>query len=186
MIFDAVVLGAGPSGCAAATALARAGRSVLLVDRDPEPRFKIGESLLPWNLPLFEELGLMEKIEAAGFQRKFGALFTNEATGGTRQVARPRRSLLQPDDAFPVRARAPIRAAARAGAARFDRLTGPAGLTRSVESSRASARSRATVFPVPGTTRRAATSARGTRTNRRDAIRGCGTVRRRVAICSLS
>lgn len=86
MIFDAVVLGAGPSGCAAATALARAGRSVLLVDRDPEPRFKIGESLLPWNLPLFEELGLMEKIEAAGFQRKFGALFTNEATGGTRQV----------------------------------------------------------------------------------------------------
>ncbi len=66
------------------------------------------------------------------------------------------------------------------------RLTGPAGLTRSVESSRASARSRATVFPVPGTTRRAATSARGTRTNRRDAIRGCGTVRRRVAICSLS
>ena len=68
---------------------------------------------------------------------------------------------------------------------RFDHLTGPAGLTLSVESSRASARSRATVFPVPGTTRRAATSARGTRTNRRDVIRGCGTVRTRVRICSL-
>jgi flavin-dependent dehydrogenase len=86
MTWDAVVLGAGPSGCAAATALARAGRSVLLVDRDPEPRFKIGESLLPWNIPLFEELGVLEEVRAAGFQEKFGAFFTNEATGGTRQV----------------------------------------------------------------------------------------------------
>lgn len=85
-MLDAVVLGAGPSGCAAATALARAGRAVLLLDRDPEPRFKIGESLLPWNVPLFEELGVLPKIEAAGFQPKYGALFTNERTGGTRQV----------------------------------------------------------------------------------------------------
>jgi flavin-dependent dehydrogenase len=86
MTWDAVVLGAGPAGCSAATALARRGRSVLLLDRDPEPRFKIGESLLPWNAPIFEELGLLAKIEGAGFQRKYGALFTNERTGGTRQV----------------------------------------------------------------------------------------------------
>ncbi len=51
-----------------------------------EPRFKIGESLLPWNTPIFEELGMLPKIEAAGFQRKYGAFFTNERTGGTRQV----------------------------------------------------------------------------------------------------
>ncbi len=86
MTLDAVVLGAGPAGCAAATALAQRGRSVLLLDRDPEPRFKIGESLLPWNVPVFEELGLLQKIEGAGFQRKYGALFTNERTGGIRQV----------------------------------------------------------------------------------------------------
>lgn len=83
---DAVVLGAGPAGCATAAALALRGRSVVLLDRDPAPRFKIGESLLPWNRPLFEELGLLAKIEAAGFQRKYGALFTNERTGGVRQV----------------------------------------------------------------------------------------------------
>ena len=86
MTLDAVVLGAGPAGSAAATALAQRGRSVLLLDRDPEARFKIGESLLPWNRPVFEELGLLQKIEAAGFQRKYGALFTNERTGGVRQV----------------------------------------------------------------------------------------------------
>jgi hypothetical protein len=88
-------------------------------------------------------------------------------------------------DAFPVRARAAIREDVRAGAARVDRLTDPAGLTRSVESRRASAKSRETVFPVPGTTRRAATSARGTRTNKRDASRGCGTVSARDRIGTL-
>jgi flavin-dependent dehydrogenase len=86
MTLDAVILGAGPAGCSAATALARRGRSVLLLERDPEPRFKIGESLLPWNVPVFEELGLLPKIERAGFQKKYGAYFTNERTGGTRQV----------------------------------------------------------------------------------------------------
>lgn len=85
-IRDAIVLGAGPAGCAAAAALARAGRDVLLLDREPKPFFKIGESLLPWNVPVFERLGLSQKIAAAGFQPKFGALFTNEATGGVRQV----------------------------------------------------------------------------------------------------
>ncbi len=86
MSLDAVVLGAGPAGCAAATALARRGRSVVVLDRDPEPRFKIGESLLPRNVPILEELGVLDKVEAAGFQRKYGARFTNERTGGVRQV----------------------------------------------------------------------------------------------------
>lgn len=86
MTFDAVVVGAGPAGCAAATVLARAGRSVLLVDRDAAPRFKVGESLLPWNLPIFEELGVAEKVAAAGFMPKHGAVFWNEETGGVRHV----------------------------------------------------------------------------------------------------
>jgi flavin-dependent dehydrogenase len=85
-VFDAVIVGAGPSGCAAAAALARAGRRAVLLDRDEKPRFKIGESLLPWNIPIFEELDLMPKLEAAGFQRKYGATFWNETTGGVREV----------------------------------------------------------------------------------------------------
>ena len=39
-IFDAVVVGAGPAGSAAALALARAGRSVVLVERGPFPGSK--------------------------------------------------------------------------------------------------------------------------------------------------
>jgi flavin-dependent dehydrogenase len=84
--YDAVVIGGGPAGSTVATVLARAGRSVIVFEKEKFPRFHVGESLLPFTLPLFDELGLSEKIRAAGFQEKYGAFFWNEATGGTRPV----------------------------------------------------------------------------------------------------
>jgi flavin-dependent dehydrogenase len=84
--YDAVVIGGGPAGSTAATALARAGRSVIVFEKEKFPRFHVGESLLPFTLPIFGRLGLSEKIRAAGFQEKYGAFFWNEASGGTRPV----------------------------------------------------------------------------------------------------
>jgi flavin-dependent dehydrogenase len=84
--YDAVVIGGGPGGTTAATVLARAGRQVLLLEKEKFPRFHVGESLLPFNLPLFERLGVAGKIRAAGFQTKRGAYFWNEETGGIRPV----------------------------------------------------------------------------------------------------
>src|SRR5262245_27136861 len=43
---DVVVIGGGPAGSATACRLARAGRRVILFERDRFPRFHIGESLL--------------------------------------------------------------------------------------------------------------------------------------------
>jgi flavin-dependent dehydrogenase len=81
---DVAVVGGGPAGSTVAAFLARAGLAVVCFERERFPRFHVGESLLPASLPLFERLGVRERIESAGFQRKNGAVFVEEAAG--RQV----------------------------------------------------------------------------------------------------
>lgn len=71
---DVIVIGGGPAGSTAATMLARKGRRVLLFERERFPREHVGESLLPASMPLFEELGVLPALEAAGFLRKWGAV----------------------------------------------------------------------------------------------------------------
>lgn len=78
---DVLVVGAGPGGSTAATLLARGGLSVTLAEREAFPRFHIGESLLPANVPLLQRLGVLERIAGHGFLRKNGAAFHDQETG---------------------------------------------------------------------------------------------------------
>ena len=74
-LYDAIVIGGGPGGSSAATFLRMAGRSVLVLEKETFPRFHIGESLLPYNRILFEQMGVLPKLEAAGLFKKYGAQF---------------------------------------------------------------------------------------------------------------
>ncbi len=71
-IYDTAIIGGGPAGSTAAALLSRAGRSVIVLERERFPRFHIGESLLPYSMPIFERLGLREVLDRT-FLHKQGA-----------------------------------------------------------------------------------------------------------------
>lgn len=108
-----VVIGAGPSGAIAAALLKRKGHDVLVLERQRFPRFSIGESLLSHCLDFVEEAGMLDAVQAAGFQVKHGAAFAwgerysafdfrdkfTEGKGTTFQVQRARFDQLLADQA---------------------------------------------------------------------------------------
>lgn len=63
---DVLVIGGGPAGSTVASLLAEKGHHVVLLEKARHPRFHIGESLLPANLPLFESMGIADDIKAIG------------------------------------------------------------------------------------------------------------------------
>jgi flavin-dependent dehydrogenase len=77
---DVLIIGGGPAGSTAAALLARKGHRVSLIEKARHPRFHIGESLLPANLPLLEKLGVADEVRAIGMQ-KWGAEFISHRDG---------------------------------------------------------------------------------------------------------
>ena len=59
---EAVIIGGGPAGASLAIRLAREGVSTTLFERSNFPRFHVGESLLPASTPIFEELGVYDRL----------------------------------------------------------------------------------------------------------------------------
>ncbi len=72
---DVLVIGAGPSGCVAASFLHNNGIKVKVVEKSKFPRFVIGESLIPRVMDHFEEAGLLDALKSMDFEKKFGARF---------------------------------------------------------------------------------------------------------------
>ena len=66
---DVLIVGGGPAGSTVASLLAEKGKHVIVLEKDRFPRFHIGESLLPLNLPLFDRLGVAEDIRRIGIYK---------------------------------------------------------------------------------------------------------------------
>ena len=98
---DVAVIGGGPAGSTAAALLARRGYKVIALEKARHPRFHIGESLLPMNLPLFERLGVLDKVRALGVY-KAGADFEADNERGYNTFAFKRALGDSPPHAFQV------------------------------------------------------------------------------------
>jgi flavin-dependent dehydrogenase len=75
---DVLIIGAGPSGCVAASYLHNNGLKIKVVEKNKFPRFVIGESLLPRCMDHFDEVGLLECLKVQGFEIKSGARFLKD------------------------------------------------------------------------------------------------------------
>lgn len=98
---DVVVIGGGPGGSTAATLLARRGYKVIALEKARHPRFHIGESLLPMNLPVFERLGVLDKVRALGVFKP-GADFEADNERGYNTYAFARAIGQSPPHAYQV------------------------------------------------------------------------------------
>src|SRR5258708_38347708 len=77
--YDVIVVGGGPAGSTVASILAREGRKVVLFEKERFPRHHIGESLMTDTYFTFQRMGLLEKLKASPFVRKYSVQFANPA-----------------------------------------------------------------------------------------------------------
>ena len=73
--YDLIVIGGGPAGSTVATLVAEHGHRALLLEREAEPKFKIGESLIPATYWTFKRLGMLEKLRTSHFPQKYSVQF---------------------------------------------------------------------------------------------------------------
>jgi flavin-dependent dehydrogenase len=76
---DVVVIGGGPAGATVSTLIAQQGYRVELFERETYPRYHIGESLIPETYWVFKRLGMLEKMKASHFVKKYSVQFVNSS-----------------------------------------------------------------------------------------------------------
>ena len=73
--YDTVVVGGGPGGMTTATMLADAGFSVAVLEKEDFPRYRIGESMIPYNYFPLERIGMIDRMKASDFPKKYSVQF---------------------------------------------------------------------------------------------------------------
>lgn len=73
--YDVIIIGGGPAGSSAAAVLADHGHRVLILEREKFPRYHIGESLIPFTFQPLERIGMIPKMRASHFTKKYSVSF---------------------------------------------------------------------------------------------------------------
>jgi flavin-dependent dehydrogenase len=73
-----VVIGGGPAGSTCSTILRQHGLTVDLFERETFPRFHIGESLIPMTYHVLKRTGMLDKMKASHFVKKYSVQFINQ------------------------------------------------------------------------------------------------------------
>lgn len=96
---DLAVVGGGPAGCMAAIAAKRAAPhlDVAIVERAEKTEHRIGEALLTGTILAMAELGIADRIAAAGFHKKIGAAYVWGETSEPWYVNYPPSAAAYPD-----------------------------------------------------------------------------------------
>ena len=76
------IIGGGPGGSVAAAVLVRAGHQVQIFEQEVFPRFHIGESLLPCNMPILQDIGIdHDTFLQQAYMPKRAAFFEHVGSG---------------------------------------------------------------------------------------------------------
>ena len=70
---DVIIIGGGPAGSTLGCYLSMAGISNTIIEKENHPRPHVGESMVPVTTRVFREIGMLPRMEAEGFPRKYGA-----------------------------------------------------------------------------------------------------------------
>jgi flavin-dependent dehydrogenase len=75
--FDVIVIGGGPGGSTTSALLAEQGHKVLLLEREPFPRYHIGESLIPYTWFTLNRLGVVDWLRKSACPKKYSVQFVS-------------------------------------------------------------------------------------------------------------
>jgi flavin-dependent dehydrogenase len=75
--YDTIVIGGGPGGSTTSALLAEHGHRVLLLEREPFPRYHIGESLIPYTWFTLNRLGVVDWLKRSACPKKYSVQFVS-------------------------------------------------------------------------------------------------------------
>ncbi len=74
---DVLIIGGGPAGSCSAAILAEYGHNVVVLEREKFPRYHIGESLIPFTFEPLKRIGMIPKMKASNFVKKYSVTFVS-------------------------------------------------------------------------------------------------------------